>query len=206
MADAHLSASELTRWRDHGEGDRDRIVGHLALCAACRHAAAELERHRPVDGASQFEPRDFVAQGYRAGSPAARSGATRRLVYVAAAAVILLGAVLVPSWWRERSDSALRGGETAVTLVGPVETTVSAQDLAFEWRAESGVDRLRLHVVAIDDPATPLIDRDVNGTRYEPAADERSRLRPGTELHWFIEYRDGGTATGTSPAARFRVR
>jgi predicted anti-sigma-YlaC factor YlaD len=206
MAEAHLSDAELTRWRDHGEGDRARIVAHLALCTSCRHAAAELERHRPVDGGpSQFRPEEFVAHGYAAGSPA-RTRLTARLVYFAAAAAVLLGIVLVPSWWRERSDSALRGGETPVTLIGPVDTTVSAQELGFEWRAESGVDRLRLRVVAIDDPAKPLIERDVSGTRYEPAADERSRLQPGSELHWFIEYREGGTATGISPAARFRVR
>jgi hypothetical protein len=207
VADAHLSPSELTRWRDHGEGDRDRIVAHLALCATCRHAAAELERHRPADdGPAQFMPQDFVAHGYRSGTRTAATGATKRLMYLAAAAAVVLAAVFVPSWWRSRSDSALRGGDTVVTLVRPVDSTVSAQELAFEWTAAPGVDRLRLYVVAIDDPAAPLIDRDVSGTRYEPAADERSRLQPGRELHWFIEYRDGGTASGTSPAASFRVR
>lgn len=51
MADAHLSSAELVAWRDAGTGDRDRIVTHLAACAACRHAAAELERERPAESA-----------------------------------------------------------------------------------------------------------------------------------------------------------
>jgi hypothetical protein len=207
MADAHLSHSELTRWRDQGEGDRDRIIAHLATCPACRHAAAELERERPLDGqASQLRPQDFVARGYAAGSRPGLTRTTSRLVYLAAAAVIVLAAVLAPSWWRARSDSALRGDATTVTLIGPVDATVSAPDLTFEWSAAAGIDRLRLHVVAIDDPAKPLIDREVSGTRYEPTADERSHLPSGSDLHWFIEYRDAATATGTSPAARFRLR
>jgi hypothetical protein len=196
----------LTRWRDHGEGDRDRIIAHLAVCAACRHVAAELERERPIATvSSQFDPREFVAQGFRAWTRAGTSRAMPRLVYVAAAAVLVLAAVLVPSWWRTRSDSTLRGGGTAVTLIRPVDTTTSVADLAFEWRAEPGVDRLRLHLVSIDAPEKPLIDREVSGTRYEPTADERAQLQPGRELHWFIEYREGGATTGTSPAASFRV-
>jgi hypothetical protein len=207
MADVHLSVSELTRWRDRGEGDRDRIIAHLAVCGACRHTAAELERDRPLDGeASQFRPQDFVARGYGAGSRSGLSRATSRYLYVAAAAVLVVAAAVAPSWWRGRSDSAFRGDANAVTLVRPIDATVSATDLAFEWTTGSGVDRLRLHVVAIDDPSKPLIDRDVTGTRYEPTADERSRLQSGRELHWFIEYRDSATATGTSPAAGFRVR
>jgi hypothetical protein len=208
MADPHLSPSELTRWRDEGAGDRDRIVGHLATCAVCRHLAADLERERPPeDAAARFHPQDFVPEGYRVGSRRMPGSALpRRLAYLAAAAAIVLAAVYLPPWLRDRSTSSLRGGDAPVVLVRPVDSTVPSQDLAFEWTAASGLDRLRLHVVAIDDPATPLIDREVSGTRYEPTADERRRLQPGKELHWFVEYRGGGTAAGTSPAARFRVR
>lgn len=208
MSDVHLSSSELMRWRDEGAGDRDRIVAHLAVCAVCRRMAGDLERERPPEAGSpvRFRPEDFVSEGYRASSRRVLSSAASRLVYLAAAAGIVLAAMFLPSWLRERSDSVVRGGTAPIVLVRPVDSTVSAQDLAFEWRANTGVDRFRLHVIAIDDPARPLIEREVSGTRYEPTQDERSRLQPGRELHWFIEYRGAGTATGTSPAARFRLR
>ncbi len=206
MSDAHLSTTELVRWRDDGEGDRDRIVGHLAVCALCRRAAAELERERPADAApARFDPKEFVAAGYRAGSrPPPR--ATLRLAYVAAAAVVVLAAVLLPSWLRDRSDSALRGGDASLVLVAPVAATIAAQDVVFEWKAERAVDRFRITIVAIDAPGTPLIDREVSGTRYTPTEEERARLRPGQALHWFVEYRDAGGVVATSPAARFTVR
>ena len=207
MADVHLSSSELMRWRDEGAGDRDVIVAHLAFCAACRRMAADLERERPPEsGPVRFQPRDFVADGYRAGSRRVLPAAATRLVYLAAAACFVLAVVFLPSWLRERSESAIRGGGAPVVLVRPVDSTVPSQDLAFEWKADPGVDRFRLHVIAIDDPGKPLIEREVSGTRYEPTQEERSRLQPGRDLHWFLEYRDGGTATGTSPAARFRLR
>jgi hypothetical protein len=113
--------------------------------------------------------------------------------------------MIVPTWLRNRSESAARGGGPPLVLVSPVDSSVAVQDLAFEWKADAGVDRVRLFVVALDDPAKPIIDREITGTRYEPAPDERSRLQAGRELHWFLEYRDG-SATATSPAARFRLR
>jgi len=206
MSDGHLSRSELIRWRDEG-GAREGIVTHLAGCAACREIAADLERDRPVDAEPQrFHAEDFAPTGYRIGSPQTRKSSwTSRLIYVAAAAGIVLAVVYLPAWLRERSESALRGGEVPVVLVQPVDQAVFVQDLVFDWKAGPGVDRFRLFVVAIDNPAKPIIEREVAGLRYEPTEEERSRIRPGSELHWFIEYRDG-TATVTSPAARFRLR
>src|SRR5687768_47398 len=102
MSELHLSQSELAGWRDRGEGDRDRIVGHLAACAACRHAAAELERERPLDAGVQpehFRSRDFVAAGLRAsGHLTQGSYVPRRLAYLAAAASLVLAAFIVPVW------------------------------------------------------------------------------------------------------------
>jgi hypothetical protein len=207
MSDAHLSTSELVRWRDDGVGDRDRIVAHLAACAACRRAAAELERERPADGEpTRFDPQEFVAAGYQPASRGRVPQTGRRLVYLAAAAAVLLAAVLIPSWLRDRADSAVRGGESPVVLVRPVDSTVPVRDLTFEWKTDRGADRFRLTVVAIDAPARPLIDREVTGTQYVPADDERRQLPQGQPLHWFIEYRDASGVIGTSPAARFTLR
>jgi hypothetical protein len=207
VSDAHLSTSELVRWRDAGVGDRGRIVAHLATCAVCRHAAAELERNSPAESVpARFDPKDYVQAGYRAGARTPQTRSTVRLAYLAAAAVILLAAAILPLWLRDRSDSALRGGAAAVVLVRPVDATVAVQDLVFEWKAEPGADRFHLTIVAIDEPGKPLIDREVSGNQYTPTDEERARLRPGRALHWFVEYRDPGGGTGTSPAARFTLR
>jgi hypothetical protein len=207
MSEPHFSRSDLAGWRDDGVGDRDRIVSHLAVCAACRHLAAELERDRPLDIGvvpGRFRPQDFVSIGLRAGAPSTSPpNVLRRLAYLAAAASLVLAAIVVPYWMRE-SETALRGAVAVVALVQPVDATVALETLTFEWKAGDIAGPLRLYVVALDDPATPLIDRDVSGSRYEPTAEERSRLRAGREYHWFVEYRGGGA--GTSPAARFRVR
>jgi hypothetical protein len=207
MSDVHLSTAELLRWRDQGAGDRDRIVGHIAMCPACRRTAAELERARPADtDPVRFQPSDFAATGYDAGERRPVWFGVPRLAYLAAAAAVVLAVLVVPLWQRGQSDSAVRGRTSPVVLVRPVDATVTAQDLAFEWRASAGVDRFRLIVTATDDAATPIVDRDVSDTRYVPTDAERAKLQPGRQLHWFVEYHTAGTATGTSPAARFRVR
>jgi hypothetical protein len=207
MSDAHLSPTELVRWRDHGEGDRDRIVAHLAVCAVCRHAAANLERERPAEAApARFAPGDFVPAGYRAGPRAPLPRPAMRAAYLATAAVIALAVLVVPMWLRQRSDPAFRGATVPVELNRPVASVVDVQELVFEWTAAPGIDRFRLTVVAIDQPSTPLIDRDVTGTRYAPTDEERKRLHAGQSLHWFVEYRGANGVTGTSPAVRFSLR
>jgi hypothetical protein len=207
MADAHLSREELTAWRDEGTGDRDRLVSHLAACAACREAAAEVERDRPADVHPQrFDPADFVASGYRAGQPAAPRMA-HRWIWVAATAALLALAV-IPLTRPGRDDdqsSAMRGDTQAIVPIRPVDQTVAAGELTFEWKGTGDGERVRLTVVDLGRPSEPLIDREVAGTRYEPLPEERARLQPGQSLHWYVEVRGGG-ATRTSPAARFRVR
>jgi hypothetical protein len=210
VSDQHLSRSELAGWRDHGAGDRDRVVAHLAGCEACRHLAAELERDRPLDAGAlpeRFPPRDFVPMGLRAGGRKARvSAGPRRFAYLAAAASLALAVLVVPAWLRDRSDPVVRGDGAVVAPVRPVDATIATGTLTFEWTAAANAGALRLYVVALDDAGTPLIDRDVSGTRYEPTADERSRLQAGREYHWFVEYRGGGAGAGTSASARFRLR
>jgi hypothetical protein len=201
MSELHLSRNELNAWRDAGAGDRARIVTHLAACASCRELAADVERQRPAEiGPSRFSARDFVASGYRAGASSV-SRRSRQWMWATAAAAVLIIA-LVPVWLSrvDDADDRLRGGTTLVP-VRPVDTTVSVDELAFEWQ---GADRVRLNVVELNRADAPLIDREVTGSRYEPTAEERRRFRSGQSLHWFVEARGG--PGGTSPAARFRVR
>ncbi len=211
MAEWHLSAAELQAWRDRGEGDRARVVGHLASCATCRHTAAELERERPLAADARpthLDAADFVAAGRRVGMPsAAAPRLPLRTVYLAAAASLVLAAIVVPAWWSQRLPAtSVRGNDAVVTPVAPQDATIARDALTFEWTAGATAGPLRLVVLALDDAGAPLIDRDVSGARYEPTPDERGRFVSGREYHWFVEYRGAGAGAGTSASARFRVR
>ena len=128
-----------------------------------------------------------------------------RLGWIAAAAALLVAAVWIPAQLWDRSGPTLRGGGAPVTLLRPVDAPVARRDLAFEWRAEAGVEVVRITVTTLDGAATPLIERDVSGTRYVPTDEERGRLQPGRTIHWFVDYRERGGSMGTSPAARFTL-
>jgi hypothetical protein len=206
MPDLHLSREELTEWRDEAAGDRVRIITHLAACAACRTLAADLERNRPGGSeAPRFDPGDFVARGYRAGTAGGAPRLAAGWTWLAAAAA-LVAITLVPLWLARLDDrpAVLRGGATVIELVRPVETRVTAEELTFEWKGTSAGDRVRLNVVDLDRPGEPLIEREVTGSRYQPSPEEQRRFRPGQSVHWYVEAL-GGTGS-TSPAARFSVR
>jgi hypothetical protein len=205
MSELHLSRDELIAWRDEGGGDRTRIVTHLAACEVCRRIAAEVERDRPAEQvAARFDAADFVSQGYRARTTAA-SRSVKRWVWPAAAAALIVLA-LVPAWLArfDEEPDTLRGGPTALVPVRPVDVSVSAEEISFEWQGASATDRVRLNVVDLDRPDQPLIEREVTGVRYEPTPDERRSFRPGQTVHWYIEARGG--SGGPSAAASFRVR
>lgn len=208
MPDTHLTHDELLGWRDEGEGDRHRIVTHLASCAACRRLAAELERARPAQDAAPatFRPADFIPRGEGLGS---RPSPMRRwkLIPLPLAAVLLLGVFLLPRWFQQGAGvSTLRGGDDRIALVRPLDVTLPAQDLVFEWHTRADLDRGRLNVFDLAAPGEPLIRRDVTAVRYDPTPEERRRLPTGRELRWFVEYQDSRGVTVTSAAGRFTLR
>jgi hypothetical protein len=136
----HLSQDALVAWRDHPtEETRTPVMMHLAECAECAAAYAELIRAQPVDvGPSRFNPADFAVRGLAVGlrahshSPAAGwrrlsadlattvvrglfgFPARTRLVLVGQFALILvLGGLLLVSRRQEPSYTTLSGGEGA---------------------------------------------------------------------------------------------
>jgi hypothetical protein len=209
MPDLHLTRDELLVWCDQGQGDRDRIVTHLASCAACRGVAAEIERARPVDEATPatFRPADFIAHGERLG-PRPSTARIWKLAPLPLAAVLILGVFLLPRWLDRQGsgESTLRGGDDRITLVRPIDAALSAQDLVFEWKTSAELDRGRLNVFDVAAPGEPLIRREVTTGRYEPTAEERQRLPAGRALRWFVEYQDSRGVTVTSAAGRFTLR
>jgi hypothetical protein len=208
MRDAHLSREELIAWRDRGTGDRDLIVTHLASCGACREVAADVERNRPLQGGPQrFEAGEFAARGYRVGQVSRPSQPAWRWVWAAAAAALVALAV-IPVWLSRLDDgpAVVRGGDVGITLVRPVDASVTIEELVFEWTRQVEAEGSRLQVFDLENPSQPIIARDVDGTRYEPTADERARMRRGRTLYWFIEFRNANGVTMTAPAAPFTVK
>lgn len=205
MPDLHLSRHEIAAWREISRGDRERIVAHLATCAACRGVAADLERNQPADSEPErFRPEDFVARGYQVGQHRSATESARRWPWVAAAAA-MIAAVLLPMWMeRVEQSSALRGGEAHLELVAPVNVTVPVEKLTFEWKLTSANARVRLNVVDLDRAGEPLIEREVIGLGYEPSADEKRRFRSGQSVHWYVE--NLSAPGGSSATARFTVQ
>ena len=82
----HLTRDELVRWRDAPhQGDRDRIVLHLAACDDCGALYAELMRTRPATAAAEvLAPAAFAKAGLKAGPT--RPAAWRRVANLLAAA------------------------------------------------------------------------------------------------------------------------
>jgi hypothetical protein len=191
----HLTRAELESWhRTAIEADRDRIVGHLAVCDACAATYAAIVRAHVDEEPSHFDTRDFREAGYGALAPAPRRRFFFRpglLVPLAAAAAILL-AIWVPSL-RPADDSdetpsrVLRGAATpqAIAPSGDVEGAIE-----FRWTAAAGADRYAIEV------------KDHTGRRvfYRETRDERlaaadaallAALARGGSFTWTVATLDG---------------
>lgn len=209
----HLELEELRRWRDDPDpADRDRIIGHLALCDGCGARLAELIRTAPVTDvpAPAFDTAGFEASGYRVRQPATTGGwrasiGVRVLAPLAAAAVLVLaiGTYVVRS--PAPADRVVRGGGADVELVAPTGRDLPREKLTFEWKAE-GATAFALRVYDLAALDAPVIEREGVRSGYVPTDAERQRLTSGVRYRWFVEYRTPAGGTAASPAATFSVR
>lgn len=205
----HLSADELRRWRDgEAEGDRSRIVAHLAACDTCGARYAEMARTRPAGAPpARFVPADFVLRGEQVFAPPVRSrvGITRWAPAFGATLIVVLG--LGYFLGRDIVDpvAVYRGGAKAVELVRPIDTRVPASELVFEWRANERQGPFRLRVIDLAAADTPVIDRENVRSGYRPSDAERQRLKPGVTYRWFVEFRSASGGVDASPAGRFEI-
>jgi len=206
----HFSLQELRDWRagqlDH---ERARILSHLAACAACAAKLSNMARQDPaveeVADLTSDELETFRQAGHAAGATLGRS-AGWSWPQLATAAVLALAVGATVSVYLGQSGDRITRGTAADTVVLRAPLGVVSRDdvTSFEWNATAG--RVRLVVIDLRAPGTPVIDRHVDGTRYDLTPSDRERFSANADYHWFVEWNDAAGALRTSPVARFRVR
>jgi len=201
----HFTDLELQRWRASGPGaDRERVVHHVAECAACATRYAEAIRLGDVaDGPFREDVRDFVAAG-RAIGPRAATPLWRRpwIVSLAAAAALTIG-VVVPRFVSRPADEApavLRGA--AVQALTP-SGTVDVPGLSFAWSSGVASPRVRIDV---GDASGVLQTIDATTSPTPLPAAILDRLTPGQEYWWRVTLLDErGAAITSSPRRTFAI-
>jgi hypothetical protein len=149
----HLSPDELQAWYERGRADdRDRVIGHLAECEACRKALSALAiTTEPLQAEPAITVAEVLPAGYAARKPAtAKSSwaAWLRPAY-ALAAVVVLAILWVTAPGRSGSENVVRGSELlAVAPIGPTNV------LEFTWASPFDAPRYR---VVIRDAAGTLV-------------------------------------------------
>jgi hypothetical protein len=208
---SHLSAAELREWTEGG-GERERVLGHLARCEACRSALAEVVRDAPVPDA----PRDLAVEDYlprgravggRAFSPARR--VARPLALAAGLLAAVGGAALL---WRgpapttppvnptDIESAGVRGGE--VQPLSPTGRVAGAVE--FRWASPFAAASYRVSVM--DDGGRTVLDGTTTSERWRPAAEQLAALEPPRTYTWTVEARDAaGAVFAVSRPASFRL-
>lgn len=194
----HFTDVELQRWRDNGpEGDRDRVVRHVAECAACaRRYAAAIRTHDAVE--PDPDVADFVAAGRRLGSRAAPVWRRPWALSLGAAAAVAI-AIVAPRFASHEEGSpasVLRGG--AVQALTPSGET-SAADLRFGWSSGVSTGRFRID---IGDANGPIASSEAASSPWVPPAEIRARLRGGVTYWWQVAALDDRGSIVTSSARR----
>lgn len=205
----HLTAEELTRWRDSdGSTDRQRVVDHLAACESCRRLYVDLVRATsPRAEASYERPEEFVARGVAAYRPATARGQwwpAWRPALAGLAAVILVVTLLPLMRGRDRV-AAPAGGAIRGTEIQPMSPVGIARDpLEFRWVSPfSDVSRYRL---AVRRNGQTVLTADASTTRLVLNDTERARLAPGVEYEWTVDALDArGDVIASSPPRTFVV-
>lgn len=202
---AHLTREAMIAWRDApSEASRADVVAHLASCAACAAAYAELVRTAPAsDPPRVFDPETFKARGLAAHSTGQRPPfrlARWVLVPAGTVAIALVALLFV------RPDSGeipVTRGSTALHAIGPVGTVATPS--TFTWDAPADADLFRLEIT--DASGAVVHEARVRGRSYTLPADAAARLTRGVEYRWTISRIDSrGETLDVSPPAVFRIQ
>jgi hypothetical protein len=202
----HLAHEEMLRWRDGGdEGDRARVLGHLAACDECRQQYADLVR----EGESADAATDLVAeaippglQAYPAAAPP-RAGTRWTLWAVSGlAAALLVGTAVMVLGPRPSSqpaqDDTVRGDE--IQLLAPVGTVTGP--VAFRW--SSPVRAARYRVWVHDEAGGVVYSTLAAEESATPPTEVAALLRAGARYSWQVEAYDAkGELQARSPELQF---
>lgn len=178
----HLSPDELQAWFEFGRAaDRERVVGHVAECDACRKAlammtaAAEPQVSTPIVRVEEAVPQGYAVRA--ASQPKRSTGwAWLRPAYALAGAAAAIVAVLWIATPRSvEFDNAVRSSElTTIAPAGPTN--------ALEFRWASPFNAARYRVTVRDAAGTLVFSGETTGSSL--AADEATRGKFATMVDY----------------------
>jgi hypothetical protein len=182
----HLSREELKRWWEEGPAEeRERIVGHLAVCDECGALYGglidgwELDNPKP---ATESRP-ELAARGYRAYRPRG-SGVLSLppLLWGAAAAALLvaLGVLTLRAPGLGDDPGAIRGASLQpLSPIGRVDPPFD-----FRWESPVRAFRYRIEIVDAERRSRIVLYSEVESIALSP--DRLEELEPGMEYAWFV--------------------
>ncbi len=197
----HFTQAELERWRGAGPGaDGERVIAHLAGCAACARSYAEAIRERPLEAGAVSDVRDFVDAGYRASKAATIPVPRRWLLPLAAAAILVVGSLTFPFLRHEAPAPVLRG--SGIQTLAPAGEVV-VDSVVFEWSSGLRAVRFRIEVGSGD---RAIYTNETSASKFPAPEHLKQLLRAGGGYWWTVTALDGaGNAAASSPRRNFTV-
>jgi hypothetical protein len=181
----HLSLEELERWwREGPETERDRIVGHLAVCDDCGARYGRIVDAQPVAASPAPETkRDLAASAFRV-YPRPRRGLRTLLSPLAlagvAAAAVLLIAIGVATLRPTSDPGGIRG--TSLQPLSPIGQ--ARPPVEFRWESPVRASRYRLEVTDAEGRSLFVLFSERESL---PLPRERlEELEPGREYSWEV--------------------
>jgi hypothetical protein len=181
----HLSREELERWWAEGRPEeRERVVGHLAVCDDCGALYGDIidARDLATTKLTAEPPPGLAARAYRAYRPRRSGLSSLPFVWGAAAAALLvaLGIVALRAPAPPGDPGGIRG--TSLLPLSPIGRV----DPPVEFKWESPVRASRYRIEVEDAEGRPWF---VLFSEGESAALPRERLEelePGKEYWWEV--------------------
>lgn len=203
----HLTAGELKTWYEQGRADdRDRVIGHLAECEACRRSLSALAMAAEPDAvvSPKVTAAELVPHGYgaRKEAPSTRSWAAwLRPAYGLAGAAMLVFAVVWLTTSREgNQDQPVRSAE--LLALSPAGTT-SAVDL----RWESPFAAARYRVVVRDAAGAVVFRGETSASSLVVDQSARAQMATMVEYTWTVSALDAaGEVIAESKPVTFRYQ
>jgi hypothetical protein len=185
----HLSREELRLWAAReSPADRERIVGHLAICDECVVLLGEVMDERPValSSTSPAASPELITRGYDAYR---RTPSTVRPIGrwapLAAAAAIVVAVTATIVWQRSGAPPIPSSNEIRGSDIQPLSPSGTVdQPLIFRWASPVAATTFLLEIA---DEGGRLVHAERVPREEAPAsAALLARLKPGTRYTWTV--------------------